>query len=57
MSMPWLIGQLFEPVGPQAALIIMLIDMLLALGIFVVIKLGFPRINSDLADQQASGAV
>lgn len=57
MSMPWLIGQLFEPVGPQAALIIMLIDTLLALGIFVVIKLRFPRINSDLADQQAGGAV
>ncbi len=56
MSMPWLIGQLFEPVGPQTALIIMLIDTLLALGVFVVIKLGFPRINSDLADRQASRA-
>jgi fucose permease len=43
MSMPWLIGQLFEPVGPQAAIIVILVDTLLALGVFLIIKLGFPR--------------
>jgi FHS family Na+ dependent glucose MFS transporter 1 len=57
MSMPWLIGQLFEPVGPQAALIIMLTDTLLALGIFVVIKLGFRRVSSDLVKQRAGEAL
>jgi len=54
MSMPWLIGQLFEPIGPQAALIIMLIDMLLALSIYVAIKLRFPDINLDSVEQRAS---
>jgi len=57
MSMPWLIGQLFEPVGPQAALIIMLIDTFLALGIFVVIKLGFRRVSSGPVEQRAGEAL
>jgi len=43
MSMPWIIGQLFEPVGPQAAIVVILVDTLLALGVFLIIKLGFPR--------------
>jgi len=38
MSLPWLIGQVFEPIGPQTAIVIILIDILLALGVFVAIK-------------------
>jgi fucose permease len=38
MSLPWLIGQLFEPIGPQIAMVIILIDILVAVGIFVAIK-------------------
>ena len=38
MSLPWLIGQVFEPIGSQTAIVIILIDMLLALGVFVAIK-------------------
>jgi fucose permease len=39
MTLPWLIGQLFESVGPQTMMVVILIDVLLALGIFIVIKL------------------
>ncbi len=57
MSIPLLIGQMFEPIGPQAAMIIILIDTLLALGIFVVIRLRFPRVNSDSVEQRTGGAL
>jgi FHS family Na+ dependent glucose MFS transporter 1 len=39
MCLPWIIGQLFESIGPQVAMFIIMIDIILALGIFVVIKL------------------
>jgi len=32
MFLPWLIGQLFEPAGPQVMLVAVLIDLALALG-------------------------
>lgn len=57
MSMPWLIGQLFEPSGPQAALIIMLLDTLLALCIFAVIKSRFPQADSDLVQPRTGEAM
>jgi FHS family Na+ dependent glucose MFS transporter 1 len=38
MSLPLLMGQLFEPAGPQAAMVVILVDILLALGVFIVIK-------------------
>jgi fucose permease len=44
MSVPLLIGQLFEPIGPRAAMLVILVDILLALGVFIVIKLRFPRV-------------
>jgi FHS family Na+ dependent glucose MFS transporter 1 len=47
MSVPWLIGQLFESVGPQVAMVIILIDMILALVVFGIIKLGFSAAGSD----------
>ncbi len=51
MSMPLLIGQLFEPIGPQVVMIIILIDVLLALGVLVAIR----RTTSPL--RQATEAV
>jgi FHS family Na+ dependent glucose MFS transporter 1 len=44
MSLPLLMGQLFEPIGPQAAMLVILVDILLGLGVFIVIKLRFPRV-------------
>ena len=37
MSIPWLIGQLFEPVGPQIAMIIILVVLVAALVPFAVL--------------------
>ena len=34
--LPWLIGQLFERVGPQVVMLIIFVDLLLALGVFFV---------------------
>jgi len=35
MLLPWVIGQLFEPYGPQSAMIIILVDLVLALLVFL----------------------
>ncbi len=37
MVLAWLIGQLFEPVGPQATMFAILFDLVAALGVFVVL--------------------
>jgi FHS family Na+ dependent glucose MFS transporter 1 len=37
MSVPWLIGQLFEPVGPQIAMTIILVDLVGALVAFAAL--------------------
>ena len=39
MILPWLIGQFFESAGPQSAMWMMLVDMVLAVGIFAVLYL------------------
>jgi fucose permease len=36
MCLPWLIGQLFEPLGPQVVMLTLLIDLILGLGILLV---------------------
>jgi FHS family Na+ dependent glucose MFS transporter 1 len=51
MSIPLLIGQLFEPIGPQVVIGIILIDVILALGILMAIR----RTTRPL--RQATGAV
>jgi fucose permease len=38
MAIPWLIGQLFEPVGPRITMVILLADILIALALFSVLK-------------------
>ncbi len=39
MLLPWIIGQLFEPVGPQILLYLLVLDLLLALLVFSVLIL------------------
>ena len=39
MSLPWLIGQLFESIGPQVTMSVILIDLLVAFAILVVLAL------------------
>lgn len=38
MTVPWLIGQLFEQVGPQAMVVTILIELLLAFGLFFLMR-------------------
>ncbi|UCC86901.1 MAG: MFS transporter [Anaerolineales bacterium] len=38
MSLPWMIGQLFESIGPQVAMSTIMAAMILALGVFAAIK-------------------
>ena len=38
MTVPWLIGQLFEDVGPRVTMWVVLIVMVLAVGVFVLIQ-------------------
>jgi fucose permease len=35
MTIPWLIGQLFEPVGPQAVPLVVACAILLSIGVFL----------------------
>ena len=37
MFIPWFIGQLFESIGPQVTMIILMLDYLMALGLFLFI--------------------
>jgi len=47
MTLPWLIGQLFEPIGPQVMMFAIVVDLIIALGIFAVLILhsGRPVMN------------
>ena len=37
MSLPWVIGQLFEPVGPRSAMVVIAIALVAALLVFVLL--------------------
>jgi len=37
MVLPWLIGQFFESTGPRATMVILLVDMVAAMGILAVL--------------------
>jgi FHS family Na+ dependent glucose MFS transporter 1 len=39
MLLPWLVGQLFEPVGPQILVYLLIFDLLAALLVFSVLIL------------------
>jgi len=42
MFFPWFIGQLFEPFGPTVVLKVILLDLLLALGVFSYLVIRYP---------------
>jgi FHS family Na+ dependent glucose MFS transporter 1 len=49
MSLPWLIGQLFEPVGPQSAMAVLFLDLVLASAVLVpLLKGGQPGLDVAL---------
>src|SRR5262249_32638167 len=37
MTVPWLIGQLFEPIGPHVTMVIILLDLVMATIIFALL--------------------
>jgi fucose permease len=37
MTLPWLIGQLFEGIGPQVTMVIILVDLVAALAVLVAL--------------------
>jgi fucose permease len=43
MFLPWLIGQLFESIGPMAMMATVLVDVILSLGVLVVLLATFNR--------------
>jgi FHS family Na+ dependent glucose MFS transporter 1 len=45
MTLPFLIGQLFEPFGPRVTMLAIFLDMLAAVGIFVVLILYSARLK------------
>jgi FHS family Na+ dependent glucose MFS transporter 1 len=47
MLLPWLIGQLFESVGPQVTMSVILTDLILALGVFGALMLASRRGSGD----------
>jgi MFS transporter, FHS family, Na+ dependent glucose transporter 1 len=54
MLMPWLIGQLFVPVGPQAVMVVIGIDLLLALGVFTALTLRTGRLEAAALPHEAA---
>jgi FHS family Na+ dependent glucose MFS transporter 1 len=52
MSVPWLIGQLFGPAGPQSTMIIILIDIVAACAVFTVLirYAGRPTLTKEIRD-------
>jgi FHS family Na+ dependent glucose MFS transporter 1 len=47
MFLPWLIGQLFEPIGPRVTIFIILVDMLVAIFLFFVLM----RVSQSMEGQ------
>ena len=43
MTLPWLIGQLFEPIGPRVMVFAIMVDLIVAMGIFAVLILHSTR--------------
>jgi len=42
MTLPWLMGQLFEPVGPRVTMLALAVDLVLALVVFGLISSRLP---------------
>ena len=46
MTLPWLIGQLIGPIGPQVVLYVITIDLIMALAVFSIINLRHTRLRA-----------
>jgi len=49
MSVPWLIGQLFDAIGPPVAMVVILLDLVAALAVFGAL------LKVDMAPMEATG--
>ncbi len=47
MTVPWIIGQLFEPVGPYATMLTIMVDVVLMAGVFVAMMLAARKASAD----------
>jgi FHS family Na+ dependent glucose MFS transporter 1 len=47
MTVPWIIGQLFEPVGPYATMLTIMVDVVLMAGVFVAMMLAARKAGAD----------
>jgi len=56
MFWPWLVGQLFESRGPSVVMIATLVDLVLALGVFVVLILYSARLTEKPPSSPAPAA-
>jgi FHS family Na+ dependent glucose MFS transporter 1 len=54
MFLPWLIGQLFESIGPRVAMSIILADLVVAVGVFAALILNSTRINSSTGQDRTN---
>jgi FHS family Na+ dependent glucose MFS transporter 1 len=45
MALPWLIGQLFERIGPRVTMLAIVIDIVVAVGVFAVLVATLPRVR------------
>jgi len=55
MSLPWLIGQLFEPVGPRVTMFAIMVDLVMAAGVLAVLILYSTRPVTDDGHLPVSG--
>jgi hypothetical protein len=44
MSLPWLIGQLFESIGPRVTMSALMVDLMVAMAVFAVLLLYSTRL-------------
>jgi len=49
MFLPWVIGQLFEPVGPRVTMFIILGDLLVGVAVFVLMMASANRLKTGIA--------
>jgi FHS family Na+ dependent glucose MFS transporter 1 len=47
MTVPWIIGQLFEPVGPYATMVTIMAAIVLMVGVFVAMMLAARKVGAD----------
>jgi hypothetical protein len=56
MVLPWLIGQLFEPVGPSITIVIIMMGVILNLGIYSMIRVHTQRAEARTGEQAVAAS-